>query len=361
MSNPYGVAPPPPPRVFEPRSGSQPAATVQTTKMTRSAAKRMTKKRRVPRPPDPHRWRRRAALLLAFLAGAALLGANLATWADRAILDPRSAASTSAPAAFDATAAALVPTAVEQTTVYLETTARVRLAPTDTEQLAFVLGEDTSTRVANAVNVAVYGEQFRQQWAAAVDAAWQNQNSGVDSGTVDDRIERGVTVAVPLEGLGEAINTELINEGYPFLAGGELVLEGSDVTLVGPALDNRPVLAFADSYWWLLILLTVALGIGAVLVARDRLRMGQVLAIDAVFVLVGCLVLVPLVRQVADDPGQTPAEDELLIEVYNALTRGLVTQTLVLITLAVVTAIVLSLLGRRRRERGRSEEPTVAA
>ena len=149
------------------------------------------------------------------------------------------------------------------------------------------------------------------------------------------------------DSLAPAITSSLISTGYTYMGGVKLTLPAYEVVTVDTAADHRGVVSAGDNLWWLLLLGAVACGAGAIYLARRRIRLGILMAIDAVLMLAICLLLVPLIGQVVDDQASDPAQQDLLLHAYSAISRTLVTQ-LVLMVLAGAIAVVLSLVSRNR-------------
>jgi hypothetical protein len=323
MSTVFGVPPPPRPYVVENASGS-------------------ARKRANTRDAEP--WRRRLVLLLAVLAAMTFLLANAATWLHFRGLNAEASAGPAAAASIeharDQAREVAVPILLSQVEVFY---ASVQQPPPPTATEA----------VEASIEKAVQSPEFSELWESSVQQALEIEIAAVDQGgnpsTGTGTEATSGVIAVDLTVVAPVANQAMADAGYTFLAGEEGNLGQYNVPVA--ATDGLPyeLLRALDTFWWALLLLAVGLGAAAVNLARRRLRLGAVLAVDVALVMAFTLLALRLygttVRDAADPRYQDIAEDA-----YRGITASLAVQTTVFLVIAIIAAVTCIVLARRQAD-----------
>lgn len=329
MSSTFGVPPPPAPASIAP-----------------SRTKRAPK-----RAPEPDRWRRRAAVTAAFIAVSLLTFANIASWLHHSVIAPGGPSNQVAASTFDEASRTYTRVLTPALTAQVRAAGERAYGPDNSDALAELL-EGERSKIDQIARWATQTTIFRTLWYDAVDVAMARQRV-LANGTPPISEEVGGDTLLHIDGaaLKGAITSGLITNGYFFMSDETLVLPDLTVQTRVSAYDYRSVLGGADQWWLLLIVLTIAFGAAAIALASRRLRMVTIMAIDAVVMLGGTLLLVPLMHTAAVSHLVDDTQAGLAHQALDALTDSLVVQTLVLMIFATVAAVAAAIIARGQRQR----------
>lgn len=340
MSNPFGVPPPPRPQVMEP-------GTTRVVMGPDDFAR--------PRGPDPERWRKRGVVALAACAVAALLLADIGVWVHFRVLAPRAAAAAVAPATIGDVRPTITAGLITSVRSDFDNAAAKALSARGPRAVTAAVNS-SGPRIERHVQALVASPQFAAAWQHAVVITVANQHAlahGHD--VVDQATVNGTTLQLDLQPFAATLAKQFQADGYTFVTPATFSLGTYTLDASASASDQRALLSLTDTFWWLFVLLALGFGGAAFWFATRRIRLGFFMAIDVVVVLAIVLILVAGGSAVAGDQTSDPVGSVALAHAYHAITRPLVTQTVVLMVLALCTAIGLGVYSADRRRASRAD------
>ena len=287
--------------------------------------------------------------MLAALAGAFVVMANLGIWLQSDPVGPRQSGEIAA-RTYDGVSADLI----AQLSRSAFTILADRQQPTTADPSAPPQASVTPRLAADvdeAARNAVAGSTSLKAWNDAVRQAL-NQVEGVLDGNPPP--DAPIVLTVETRTLADATGSALARQGYP-ISDRQVASPPYQVTInayQGSGIDNLRTFA---GLGWLLALVAVALCAASIAVAPHRWRMAIVLCIDVLVMLAGCLLLIPALRAAAEAKVENDDQTFVMAGAYDVVVESLRTQTL---TWMAITAFVLAIavVGNQMRKGARARE-----